>query len=833
MINNTFSIIIRIIIFIVSFTLCYQSFFGFVVSCQQLGHEAKLGTEQYQDHYLLRRIKNRHFLRDNHNTNNIMTRNLAHSCNANSNCIGLEGDCCPTSNGIYLDCCGDQSTSLNVPTPATTESNACSAHPNCNGLSGICCPNNNGIFLDCCGTVSSNNVPTPVIFPTSRSAPIQKPDTKCSAYPSCNGLSGNCCPNSAGSFLECCDGAAPVSAPTKITPSPTNLVLWTQGDDEVPSSSDFGPNVIFIDNTLSTAQIQGLFDDIFNKQVNDEMGTNRFSIYFRPGVYGTASEPLMLQIGYYTEVAGIGINPTDVVINGKIEVYNRCFEADPYQQGKFIPTSNGSGSLCFALNNFWRSLANLSINIISLNQDACRSRAMFWAISQASSMRRVNIQGGEVSLMDYCTQPGYASGGFIADSRAGKIFNGSQQQFFARNLDISEWDGGIWNQVFMGVNGAPDDSSYPDPPYTTFSTTPLSREKPYLFADNGQYYVRVPSIAQGTKGTTWSNGQITPGESLSISTFFVVTPSNTAAQINRQLSAGKNLLFTPGVYDIETTIYVRKAYTVILGLGHATLTPLNGIMTMQLTDKPGIIVAGLTFDAGLQESDVLLQVGEPGSSGNNRGSQNPITLSDLYFRVGGPHIGKADLNLEINSDNVLIDHTWIWRADHGIEDFNLSDGFEGDNERWETNIGRVGLVVNGNSVTAMGLFVEHYQQYNVEWNGNNGHVYFFQNELPYDPPTQAQWTTPDGTLGYAAYKVSDAVTSHELWGGGVYCYNRNNPNIITAHGFETPVNSKVQMHRLYTRNLSGPGTIQSVINGVGTQVDDNNKGPEYVKNYSS
>ena len=62
----------------------------------------------------------------------------------------------------------------------------------------------------------------------------------------------------------------------------------------------------------------------------------------------------------------------------------------------------------------------------------------------------------------------------------------------------------------------------------------------------------------------------------------------------------------------------------------------------------------------------------------------------------------------------------------------------------------------------------------------------YQNELPYDPPTQADWTTPDGTLGWAAYKVTDKVETHHLWGGGAYVYNRNNPDIVTEHGFEVP-----------------------------------------------
>ena len=95
------------------------------------------------------------------------------------------------------------------------------------------------------------------------------------------------------------------------------------------------------------------------------------------------------------------------------------------------------------------------------------------------------------------------------------------------------------------------------------------------------------------------------------------------------------------------------------------------------------------------------------------------------------------------ADHVLVDHTWVWRADHGIEGF--TEGVNGDTERWRTNRGRVGVVVNGDDVTATGLFVEHFQQHNLIWNGERGRVVLFQNELPYDPPTQADWTMPDGT----------------------------------------------------------------------------------------
>ena len=107
---------------------------------------------------------------------------------------------------------------------------------------------------------------------------------------------------------------------------------------------------------------------------------------------------------------------------------------------------------------------------------------------------------------------------------------------------------------------------------------------------------------------------------------------------------------------------------------------------------------------------------------------NPTTLSDVYFRVGGPHVGKADVALEVNSDNVLIDHTWVWRADHGVEGFT-------DTERWNTNIGRNGVIVNGDNVTATGLFVEHFQQYNTDLE---------RRERRHDPlPERAALRSPD------------------------------------------------------------------------------------------
>lgn len=272
----------------------------------------------------------------------------------------------------------------------------------------------------------------------------------------------------------------------------------------------------------------------------------------------------------------------------------------------------------------------------------------------------------------------------MADSRAGTIINGAQQQWLSRNIQVNDWQGSVWNQVFVGVVGAPDDSAFPDPPFTTIEKTPISREKPFLFIDNGRYYVRVPSAETDTSGITWAGEEITPGRSIPLEDFFIVQPTDPVSTINANLTRGKNLLFTPGVYDIAESIVVDRADAVVLGLGQATLTAMNGAVPLKIADQPGIIVAGMTIDAGAVESPVLLQVGTP-NSGVELSPSNPITLHDVYFRVGGPHIGKTDIALEINSMNVLIDHTWVWRADHGIENFDVLDGFDGDNERWRTD----------------------------------------------------------------------------------------------------------------------------------------------------
>lgn len=562
---------------------------------------------------------------------------------------------------------------------------------------------------------------------------------------------------------------------------------------ESSTQPDFGPNVKIFDPSMSVAEINATAEEIYSQQVNNEMGTQRYSLLFKPGTYGTAAEPVLIKVGYYTEVAGLGQNPYDVTINGHVDVYNRCLTADN----------------CIALDNFWRSLSNLTINVMGLSD--CRATANFWAASQASPMRRVNITGGNLTLMDYCTAgPQYASGGFIADSKTWSITNGSQQQYYTRNSIIGGWSNGVWNAVFSGVDGAPAEcfpasTTTCGGPYTTLAKTPASREKPYLYIDsNGSYNVFVPTATTESSGTSWATGP-TPGRSISLSEFYVAKPGDSVREINRQLQRGKHLLLTPGVYDIAQMIEVKRANTIVLGMGMATLTATNGNIAVYVSDAGGVDLAGITVDAGPKNSSVLVRIDS--KYGHHKGSSaNPTALQDVFFRIGGPHVGKASISLEVNSDNVILDDIWSWRADHGIA------GTVG----WDINTAKNGVIINGDNVTATGFFVEHYQQHNVIWNGNGGKVVFFQNELAYDVPNQAAWMSSPGVKGWAALKVGKYVTSFNGYGMGSYSFFNGTNDIYAANAFDVPKTlAPGSLHNILTIFLNGKGGIQNVVNGVG------------------
>lgn len=573
----------------------------------------------------------------------------------------------------------------------------------------------------------------------------------------------------------------------KLVANRTAVNTWEQFvlSDVPVVAPDFGANVHIV--SPLTPNLQARIDTIYNAQQPNHFGPRRDAILLMPGTYNN----LRIPVGFYTQVLGLGSHPDQVHVVGDL------------RSTAYLGGDN-------ATQNFWRGAENFSVTPTL----GIGNNTMQWAVSQAIPFRRMHVRGN-IKLNQ---NGGWSSGGWFSDVLVdGQVNSGSQQQWISRNSQWGSWTGSNWNMVFVGTPNAPaGDFPTPGARFTKIPQTPVIREKPYLFIDvDGRYAVRVPALATNTSGISWANGGTAPGKTLPISQFFIAKPSDSAAVINAQLAAGKHLLFTPGNYLLTQTLKVNNPNTVVLGIGFPTLRSDNGQPLIQTADVGGLSLSGLFLDAGAMESGVLMEVGPNGSNANH--AANPIALHDLFFRVGGAAAGRVNIALSLNANNTIVDHTWLWRADHG------------EGVGWGTNPSANGLWVNGNDVTIYGLFVEHFQQQQVVWNGNGGRVYFYQSEIPYDPPSQAAWTSSTGR-GHAAYRVSNWVTSHEAWGLGVYSVF-NNAGIVLDRAIEAPTTSGVRFHNMITVCLGNNGGIVNVINSTGAQTGCNASYTPTVTNF--
>jgi hypothetical protein len=554
----------------------------------------------------------------------------------------------------------------------------------------------------------------------------------------------------------------------------------TNADGGTPDASlapwgGFGPNVLVFDPTMAMTDIQAKIDAVAMTQAPPagQFATTRYALLFKPGAYN-----LDVNVAYYTHVIGLGASPDDVTVTGAIR-----------------SMGNASGN---ATVNFWRAAENAAV-VPTNNLDV-------WAISQGASFRRMHVKGN-LNLAD----TGTSSGGFVADSKIdGTVTSGSQQQYFTRNTEWKAWTGGVWNMVFVGVPAAPT-GAWPAAPYTTVAQTPLVQEKPFLtIGADGKYAVVVPTARANAAGASWTT-TATPATTVPLDQFYVARAGrDSAADMNLALSQGKHLMLEPGVYHLEDSLRVAKAGTIVMGLGLATLAADTGAPAITVAEVDGVKISGLIIDAGTTNADTLIQVGAPGAGQAH--ATAPTWLYDLSCRVGGAQLGTATTCLTIDSGDVVGDNLWLWRADHGVT------GSRG----WTVNTAKHGLVVNGANVTMYGLFVEHFQEFQTLWNGEGGRTYFYQSEMPYDPPSQDMWTH-DGVNGYASYKVAPTVTSHEAWGLGVYSAFQQ--NVVADDAFETPAPLAASLHHLVTVWLNGMATtaINHVINGTGAAATMSNR----------
>jgi len=564
------------------------------------------------------------------------------------------------------------------------------------------------------------------------------------------------------------------------------LAVASPGSAVVHKNPDLGPNILIFTPAMSRAVMQEQIDQAYSIERRSEFGSARYAFLFLPGEYH-----LDVPVGFYTQVLGLGTSPDAVHITGNVH-------ADASHDNNNATTT------------FWRDAEGFSVTPTS--------GTMQWAVSQAVPFRRMHVRGDLVLHQHH----GWASGGWMSDTLVdGNVDSGSQQQWISRNCEWGSWTGSNWNMVFVGSTRLPE-GDWPNPPYTKIAQTPVVREKPFLEVDeNGKWNVRVPEFRKNSVGITWHGGG-TPGRTISLEQFYIARPGdNVAATINAQLAQGKHLLLTPGIYDLTEPIRVTRPNTVVLGLGFATLRPIRGTAALTTADVDGIEIAGLLFDAGPETSPVLLEIGpeaNPLQINKARHSpdhkKDPITLHDVFFRVGGAGVGRTQTNLRINSNDVIVDHTWIWRADHG-------DGVGWSNKTSKTsNTSANGLVVNGDDVTVYGLFVEHHQQFQVLWNGNGGRTYFYQSEIPYDPPDQRSYSSAPGTNGWASYKVADTAATHEAWGLGIYSVFIE-PHVTLSRAIEVPKKPDIRFHHMITVALGDNGEISNVI--------DDNGGPTAIK----
>lgn len=543
-----------------------------------------------------------------------------------------------------------------------------------------------------------------------------------------------------------------------------------------------GENVYIFTPDDEANRIQERLDHIYSMQETAQFDDNRYAVYFMPGEYNISAN-----VGFYTQLAGLGVLPTDTKISA-VNTYARWL-ANP--QGLHNATCN-----------FWRSIEN-----IEMQSDTV------WAVSQATGMRRVQVDGNLTLHDEY----GWASGGFLSDSRVvGLVDSGTQQQWLSRNNSYSAWMGQNWNMVMLGdePEGVPD-KTWPEASYTAVDKTPVVREKPFLVYDEKDGFgVYVPAWKEDSVSYGWgdtdADGGASEGKVISLDEFYVAKENvDTASSINKALEDGKNILFTPGVYELDEALKVRKSGTVVMGIGLATLRSTGGNECLVSENADDLILAGLLFDAGTIESDALVRLGAAEGAGvDGAGAKDvkPSLLADVYFRVGGIASDgpcKTKTCIVVDLDNVVGDNLWVWRADHG------------DNVGWDMNTCKNGIIINGDNVNMYALMVEHFNGYQTVWNGENGTCIMYQSEVPYDVPDRGQWINPDGKrFGYASFKVAEDVSSFYAAGLGIYLYNRDN-TIPMYCAMEVPDVEGVHVHHAITAYLNGYPGLKCVINEAG------------------
>ncbi len=385
------------------------------------------------------------------------------------------------------------------------------------------------------------------------------------------------------------------------------LISLAAPSSAAPAKPDFGPNVLIFNPSMPAADIQAQIDKVYAIQQHSEFGSARYAFLFLPGDISRRRARRLLHRSHRPRSHA----------RRRPHHRQRPLRRQPAPQQRHL---------------------HLLARRRGLLRHSRPTGTMQWAVSQAVPFRRMHVLGNLVLHQHH----GWASGGWISDSLIdGNVDSGSQQQWISRNSEWHSWTGANWNMVFVGVK---------DPPRRRMAHAALHQSRPNPHRPRKALPLRsmraatIPSAfppcaptAAASPGTAARHrGNPSPSRSS-----FIAHPGDTAASLNAQLAQGKNLLFTPGLYDLTEPIRVTRPNTIVMGLGFATLRPVNGTAALTTADADGIILAGLLIDAGPAQSPVLLQVGPQGSHASH--AKNPISLHDVFFREGGAARGPHHL----------------------------------------------------------------------------------------------------------------------------------------------------------------------------------------------
>lgn len=529
----------------------------------------------------------------------------------------------------------------------------------------------------------------------------------------------------------------------------------------------------------------------------------RYAVLFAPGVYHNVD----LEVGYYVQVAGLGVSPDEVQFrDGK---------------GPYVPSLNrhlhGKNNTGTCLDTFWRSGENFALH-----------GDMKWAVSQASPLRRVHVTQ-DLYLHD---KDAYASGGHIANAVVdGHTHFGGQQQYLSRNVEFGNGtSGGAWGMVYVGCENAPTSAPGDNETaaITSVNPTPIRMEKPYvaMYDDKAKFQLRVPKVSRGGSDKPQVTGD--DEESRDFSAVKVARDNEPTANIQAALDEGKDVVLSPGIYYLDRTLEVHKDNQVLLGLGLATLVAPEGSPCIHVAPgTAGVRIAGVMLEAppvdpAKRNNDhkhwSLLEFGTAGTKDQGN-PNNPGGLFDIFCRVGGG--GPAaqrnwisiDTMVRIHAGHVVGDNLWLWRADHaGLEPGEsvncpeVSPVFY-QTEKNEYNVD-TGIYVSGNDVTIYGLAVEHTSKHQTIWKGENGAVFFYQCEFPYDVDEDF------GENGYLGYLIDDSVKAHSLYSPGVYS-NFRNAVVKVETAIAHPESNDILVVNPFTVHLDNNGLIGSIVNGKG------------------